>query len=399
MTRAANLPSAVVLPDRPLRILFASPAYWPATAFGGPISMARELNEGMVRLGHEVDVVTSSLVDLGRPASRRSRTRVVEGVSVHYLATPLRYRWMGITPTLPVLLRRLPRPDVVHLFGLRDVVTTAVGLWARRRGIPYVLEPLGMFRPAFRKVRTKRAFDALVAARVVDGAALLVATSTLERDELVAGGVDAARVAIRPNGFPATRPAARSGRLRARLGLSEREPLVLSVGRITRKKGLDLLVDAMRDVPDASLAIVGPDDRDGTSALIERLRAANGLGERVRMVPPLGEEVPLDVYGEADVFVLPSRGESFGMVAAEAAAAGTPSVVTDRCGVAELLAGKGALVVPCERNAIRDALLELLRDEELRRRLGEGARAVAEELSWDEVVRRQEALYRRVTRS
>jgi glycosyltransferase involved in cell wall biosynthesis len=382
--------------DPALRVLFATPAFWPATAFGGPIAMARELTGGLRRLGHDVEVVTTSLVDLRRRGELGTRTRTVDGVAVHYLATPVRYRWMGVTPTLPLQLRRLARPDIVHVFGYRDVVTTAVAVWARRLHIPYVLEPLGMFRPAFRKVRTKRVFDRLVARPVVDGAQLVIATSELERDEIVAGGVAADRVVVRPNGFPPLVHGPRNGRLRAQLGLGEGDPLVLSVGRITRKKGLDLLVDAMRDIPDARLAIVGPDDHDGTSALIERVRAADGLGDRIHVVPPLDEAVLPDVYAEADVFVLPSRGESFGMVAAEAAAAGTPSVVTDRCGVAELLGGRGALVVPCERGAIRDAIAGLLADGELRGRLGEGARQVAAELSWTEVVRRQETIYRAV---
>ena len=145
-----------------LRVLFATPAYWPATAFGGPIWVQRELARRLVERGHEVEVVTTSLLDLHRRGAARSRVEVVDGAHVHYLATPVRYRWMGVTPSLPLALRRLPRPDAVHLFGFRDVVTTTTASWARMRRIPYVLEPLGMFRPRLRKVRAKQAFDATV---------------------------------------------------------------------------------------------------------------------------------------------------------------------------------------------------------------------------------------------
>ena len=65
---------------------------------------------------------------------------------------------------------------------------------------------------------------------------------------------------------------------------------------------------------------------------------------------------PLDLYADADVFVLPSAGESFGMVAAEAAAAGTAVVVTDQCGIAEWLSPDGALVVPYNVDAICGAV-------------------------------------------
>ena len=90
--------------EPPLRILFAVPAYWPATQFGGPIVMAKALAEGLARSGHSVEVLTTSLRAIGAPPASRFRTSVVDvaGVSVRYLATPLRYRWMGITPTLPL---------------------------------------------------------------------------------------------------------------------------------------------------------------------------------------------------------------------------------------------------------------------------------------------------------
>src|SRR5215211_3078090 len=215
----ANLPSVLAVADRPLRILFASPAYWPALAFGGPIWMARELNEGMVRLGHAVEVVTTSLVDLQHRGARRSETRLVEGVTVHYLATPLHYRWMGITPTHPLTLRRLARPDVVHVFGYRDVVGTVTAAWAARRRLPYVFEPLGMFRPKLRKVRTKRVLDAAVAGRVARGAGIVVATSEFEQDELVGTGVPPERIEIRGNGFPPPLEHVPDGQLRRRLHL------------------------------------------------------------------------------------------------------------------------------------------------------------------------------------
>ena len=138
--------------ERRLRILFASPAYWPAHAFGGPVVVARELVSRFVRNGHRVDVVTTTLRDVGERPSRRTAVEVVDGATVTYLATPLRYRWMGITPTLPLALRRLGRPDVAHVMGFRDPVTTGVASWSRLRRVPYVFEPVGMFRPRLRKV-------------------------------------------------------------------------------------------------------------------------------------------------------------------------------------------------------------------------------------------------------
>src|SRR5919202_4526758 len=172
-----------------MRILFAAPVWWPSRAFGGPVTAARELVRRLVERGHTVDVVTSTIVELGARPPSRSSIAIVDGATVHYLATPLRYRWMGITPTLPVALSRLARPDVAHVFGFRDPVTTGTAAWSRVRGVPYVFEPLGMFAPRLRKLRLKRVLDSTLYRGIASGAAAVVAVSARERDDVIAGGI------------------------------------------------------------------------------------------------------------------------------------------------------------------------------------------------------------------
>jgi glycosyltransferase involved in cell wall biosynthesis len=379
---------------RALRILFAAPAYWPATAFGGPVPVLRALANELGRLGHRVDVVTTTLTAIGARPSRSTRTDEVDGATVRYLGTPFRFRWFGVTPSLGRELDRLPRPEVVHVFGFRDYVSTVTARWCRRQGVPYVFEPLGMFRPKLRKVALKQALDPTLYRAVPRGAELAVAASELERQELAAV-MPPERIAVRPNGFPDPYdPPPRPGPLRARLGLYAGEPLVLSVGRVARGKGLEHLVEAVARLDGIHLAVAGPDD--GHGLLPELLRRRDGLGaqERIHLLGSVDD--PFDLYGDADVLALPSAHENFGMVAAEAAAAGTPSVVSDRCGVAQLLRDRGALVVPYGEAPLQDALARLLADETLRASLGRGGRAVARELSWENVARLQAEIYERV---
>jgi glycosyltransferase involved in cell wall biosynthesis len=374
-----------------VRVLFSSPAYWPAVGFGGPVWVERRLAGGLVDRGHKVDVLTTGLEAIGRAPARGSRTEIVDGATVRYLATPLRYRWMGVTPTLPAWLRRLPRPDVVHVFGFRDPLGTAVATWARARRIPYVFEPLGMFRPRLRKVALKRLVDATLFRGVAPGASVVIASSRLERDEIVACGVDPERVVARGNGFPDvdSTPTARES-LRGSLGIPDDAALALYVGRIASGKGIEHLLAAAQDVPELHVVLAGPDDGHGTMNAVRRAEA----GGRVHVVPP-GEGQPLELYGQADVFVLPSAGESFGMAAAEAASAGTPVVVTDRCGVADAFAEGGGIVVPYEREALTAAVARVVSDGKLRRRLAGEAVEVARRHSWEHVVTLQEELYER----
>jgi glycosyltransferase involved in cell wall biosynthesis len=370
--------------ERRLRILFAAPAWWPATAFGGPVVVARELTTRLAARGHGVEVVTTSLTSVDRPGSWRSSTEERDGVRVHYLATPVRYRWMGVTPTLPVELARIGRPDVVHVFGFRDPVTTGVAAWARLRRIPYVFEPLGMFRARLRKVALKRALDSTLYRGVASGAAAVVVSSSLERDDVAASGVvPPERIHVRGNGFPEPYDVAPADR--AALGIPDAAPVLLYVGRIAAGKGIEHLVAALQELPDAHVLLIGPDDRHGVAA---------GLGvERVHVLGPT-DGPPLAYYRLADVLVLPSAGESFGMVAAEAAAGGTPVVVTDRCGVAEFFGEGEALVVPDDRPAILDAIRSVLAEPDLRARLAAGGVEAARRMSWDAVTDRQEELYR-----
>jgi glycosyltransferase involved in cell wall biosynthesis len=158
-----------------------------------------------------------------------------------------------------------------------------------------------------------------------------------------------------------------------------------------------MLVRALPALDGVHLAIVGSDDRHGLAGELVQLAVALGVEDRVHLTgpwPSVGP--PLELYGDADVCALASAHENFGMVAAEAASAGTPVLLTDRCGIAELLGDGAAVVVSYDLQAVSAGLRRLLGDAPLRARLGEAALAVAAEWSWPRVVELQEDLYRSV---
>jgi glycosyltransferase involved in cell wall biosynthesis len=193
-------------------------------------------------------------------------------------------------------------------------------------------------------------------------------------------------VVERANGFPAPREP-QPGRLRREAGIGDDELLVLYVGRIAAGKGIEWLLAAAREAADAHFVFVGPDDGHGVAALLHDAAARN---PRIHALGPRADTAGL--YGDADLFVLPSEGESFGMVAAEAASAGVPVVVTDRCGIAEFL-NEAALVVEAGAESVTQAVVAALADPLLRERLGEAGRDAAARNSWEAIVQRQEALY------
>ena len=271
------------------------------------------------------------------------------------------------------------------MFGFRDPITTGVAAWCRLAHVPYVFEPLGMFDPRLRKVLLKRLLDATLYRGVARGAAAVVVASEREHEAVIACGLAAAKVHVRGNGFPD--PSAMSvdggGDLRRQLGIPEGAPIVLYVGRIASGKGIEHLLAAAREIPDAHVVLAGPDDRHGVATEAPRVHRL-----------PMTEEPPHALYPQADVFVLASAGESFGMVAAEAAAAGTPVIVSERCGIASFFEDGEALVVPYERDAVVTGVRRVLADPDLRARLARGGIEAARRTSWDRVTDAQEEIYR-----
>jgi D-inositol-3-phosphate glycosyltransferase len=240
-----------------------------------------------------------------------------------------------------------------------------------------------------------------VEAEVVRCADVLVVSTPEERAELIDRDADADRVEVITPGVdhtlfsPGDQAAAR-----ARLGLPADRPVLLFVGRIQALKGIDLALrclGALRD-PRAELVVVGgPSGADGPAELgrLETLAEELGVTDRVRWVPPVRHDRLADWYRAATVCLVPSRTESFGLVALEAAACGTPVVATSVGGLRTLVdhGRSGYLVngrVPSDHAAFVDRLLG---DPRLAARLGEYAAARAGRYTWSIAAARLRRLY------
>ena len=212
-----------------------------------------------------------------------------------------------------------------------------------------------MFRARLRKVGLKRALDASLYRGVASGAAAVVVVSEREADDVAAAGDPApsassyAETAFRTRTrSPPRRPTC------ARIsGIPAGAPVILYVGRIAAGKGSSTCSRRRTELESAHVVLASAgDDRHGTMQMIRAAGAARDTrGRDPRACHPLrSRRSPL--YPKADVLSSPSAGDSFGLVAAEAAAAGTPVIVSDRAGVAGFFADSEAIVVPDEREAV-----------------------------------------------
>jgi glycosyltransferase involved in cell wall biosynthesis len=399
-----------------MRILNVTQSYAPFFEFGGPPVKVKALAEGMAKRGHEVSVLTADwglearLQEMhGEPAAEASpfgRRRKVNGVTAIYLASWLHYHATSWNPALGRYLRaRLKDFDIVHIFGLYDFFGPRVAKECRKRSIPYVVEPIGMYVPIVRNLFLKRFYHGLWGREMMDGAAAIIATAEQEREEVASGGIPAKKIILRRNGVDVPEKLPEPGIFRASLKLSPEDRLVLFLGRLSQKKSPDLLLKAFADLGKAGLsqpsqthlAFVGPDE-SGMKARLQQMAESFQVASRVHFTGPLEGDAKWAAYRDADVFVLPSQNENFGNTAAEAVAVGTPVVVTENCGIAPLLAGTAGLVVKHDEVQLQNALIRLLDDEVLRRSLREGTSAAIAKLGWEQPLAQMEEIYSMLAR-
>ncbi len=385
-----------------MRILKITQSYFPFLDRGGPAVKVRALARGLGGHGHRVTVLTANLGE-GQQAALGERSRwgwrSEEGnVETVYLRTEFRFRALTINPALVSFCReRLGQFDVAHVYGLYDAIGPGAAWLSRRRGIPYVVEPMGMYRPIDRAFFLKGVWHGILGRRMIAGACGMIATSELERQELVAGGIPAGKVHLRFNPvelaeFQLLPP---RNTFRDRWRIPRDEPLVLFLSRLIPRKGADLLIEAFAEALPAKglLAIVGPEGARGYQEHLRAVAEACGVSGRVRFTGALYGEEKKAALADADVFALPSSYENFANAAAEAVASGVPALVTDHCGIHSLLEGRAGLVVKREKGEIARALGTLIENDELRERLRAGCRGLAEELSVERSVESLEAIY------
>ena len=329
-----------------MRILHYTPAYAPAWSFGGPVQSITRLCEGLADLGHIVEVFTTD-------AEIRPEESIFPGRSVE--RNGVRVTYFSRTPGYGIRCQDMERAvsdrvrefDLVHITGVWQRTSYSACRAAKRAGIPYVVSPRGALGPYSWSHKTikKAVYWSLRERSNVRGASAVHYTTAQEQREcdwlrlpgrsfVVPNPVDLTSITFDPEG---------ARRWREKIGVRNDEFLILSVGRLHHKKGLDLLPSALAPIRALPwcFAIVG-DDEDGTRVrLINAFRAA-GLSERIRFVDAVLPNVIRGIYSAANLFVLPSRHENFGNVVVEALACGCPVMITTEVGLSEEVLQYGA---------------------------------------------------------
>lgn len=373
-----------------MRIALTADEFYPA--IGGSPTSAMELSTALVKLGAEPVVITHSYP--GQPAEEE-----IDGVEVMRLdgfVIPKLNRAASVG--LTYRLHRCVKYggfDIVHGQDLYSLMSLTSVYSAKKCGIPSVVtcrsvhESSSLWRLIYQPiVFTLRRTDRVIA------------VSRAAQQFCHELGIPPDKTVVVPSGIDLSKfnPSVDGTSMRRRISVRD-EPLVATAIRLVKRKGPGHLVASfarvLRAVPNAKLVMAG------WGPEVKNLRAqiqGLGLRESILMVGALSREKVAELMAAADVFVLPSTMEAFNRASREAAAIGTPVVCPQVGGMTEIIQDgyNGLMFPPRDEGALADAILRVLRDRQLAKRLRENGIKTACKFSLETTARRTLSLYEEV---
>jgi glycosyltransferase involved in cell wall biosynthesis len=373
-----------------VRILHLAPGI--SLKFGGPGNLIG-LIRSLTNYGIDTTLLTTNADSPGRLDVPLNRVVMKDGAAhIFHNVWTIGGRY-GLAPSMMRTLRRTMRSyDLVHIHWLYNFSCIAAARAALAAGVPFVVQPHGSLDPHLRRKNQliKRTYMATLGRPLLRSAAAIIFTAPQERflaayapkrpEWVVAAGVDSARFEhLPPRGtFRKAFPDVDG-------------PFLLFLGRLSPQKGLDLLLGAFERIvrarTDLWLVVAGPDHR-GYAAQIRSLARRLGVEQRVLFPGMLSHELKLAAFTDAELFVLPSYAENFGVVITEALLCGLPVVISDQVNIHQELSAAGvATIVSCSVDSVAAGIQSALADTAARQRIEcLGPAVVRTHYTWDAIV-------------
>lgn len=345
----------------------------PGAFAGGVQKMVFELASAQRRLGADVEVWAPD-------ATRAGSTEVFAGLPLRYFYPDPRYG-LARSHRLQRELASLSLDTVLHAHSTFHPLNQQVAEVAAERGLKVFFNPHGALDPAlfsgwdFKSLK-KRHYIRLYTRPKLNRATGVFALTSQERAQVASLGVTSP-IHIVPNGIRPVEPAVRAAglALRARHGLGPTDQLVLFIGRITPKKRIEDIIQAVAGLG-AHLFIVGnPEAEPEYVAMLRAKAKATGCAARIHWLGFMDEAAKTEAYAAADLFVHASESEGMALAILEAMSAGLPVVATCGCYMAEAAAAGALIECAADSTALAQAMAPLLANPARAQAQGEAARA------------------------
>ncbi len=379
-----------------MKILQVLPYFNPKK--GGDVKVCTNLSRELVKRGHDVTILTTdSELDNDYVTSVKN-----QGINVILMNSKFNISNFIYSPNIGEWLEKNIRKfDIVHLHTYRAYQNNIICKYSIKFKIPYIVQAHGSVLPFFQKQLLKQIYDKLWGHKILNNASTVIALNEMEKEQYKKMGIHESKIEIVYNGIDLSilDNLPEKGKFRQKYLIHQNEKVILYLGRIHKIKGIDLLLDAFSDIlkelHDVRLVIVGPDD--GFLETIEKHGKNLIQTKDVLIIGPLYNVEKWESYIDADVYVLPSFYETFPNTVIEACASSTPVVLTDRCGISDIIRKNNlGFVVEYDKDSLTNTLIKLLKNDKLRKKLSNNCtEIIKKEFDLNNIINQFEELYQR----
>ena len=385
-----------------MKVLHVIPAL--SSAYGGPSRAVLEMCRALATQGVEAEIATTNAdgrKDLDVPLGRKINYL---GVSTYFFPRSLKTEYKFSWPLTVWLKKNIRNYDLLHIHSIFCHPTVVAARLARKFGIPYLVRPAGMLDdwPLKQKQWRKWFYFNFIERKTLEEATAIHYTSEEEKRVSEKLGYSTRGVVI-PLGIHADSKydTVEKGMFREKFPQCVGKKLVVFLSRLHPKKGLELLVAAISQlsrIRDDFIWVIAGQGEDGYEAALKTRIQKSGLSSRTLFTGFLEGEDKCALLKDADIFVLPSYQENFGIAVVEAMQHRLPVVISDRVDLAEEINVYGAgLIIPLQSEKISFAFQTLLDNEELRKKMGEaGKKLVREKFDSKKMAERLIDLYKEI---
>jgi glycosyltransferase involved in cell wall biosynthesis len=380
-----------------MNILHVIPIFNPDQPFGGSQSYVDMITRELSKRGHKIAIYTSDMKSSSQRLEAISdldkKRRVVRYRNLSIYLT--KHTRLIVTPNLlPLLEKTASRYQIIHVHGGRGFQHVAVWRAAKKACVPYIIQPHGDLAGYYSGV-FRASYDRTIGKQILRQSNRIIALNAFEEKQCLQSGALKDRIRVIPNGINLEEFAnLEKGKFRSSLGLDSEEKILLFLGRIHRVKGLDILLKSLSIIRqtrnDIRLVVAGPDDGDLAPCL--RLSRNLGIEKSVRFIGPVFGQGKLNALTDADLYVLPSRHETFSIGLLEAYASGTAAVATAVGGNEELIVDgvTGVIAAKPEYHLFAKALLKAIPESDI---LGRKAKSFANNFNITKTAAKLESVY------